>query len=129
MDAIKNIIEHSNQYTESFNRISLVAGGAGFVGSHLCNRLLDSGYAEVVCVDNLQTGSLRNIEGHLNNPRFRFVEHDIIEPFFFDDYPRKYHLLKLEERCLDNFLRLYTVKRTTDGRSIAGKILPRGSRP
>jgi dTDP-glucose 4,6-dehydratase len=54
----------------------LVTGGAGFLGSHLCDRLLAEGH-EVVAVDNLSTGNLRNI-GHLGNePRFRFLRHDV----------------------------------------------------
>ncbi|MBI2953540.1 MAG: SDR family oxidoreductase [Chloroflexi bacterium] len=58
--------------------IDLVAGGAGFVGSHLCERLLREG-GEVVCIDNLITGRRSNIEPFLKWPRFTFVEHDIIE--------------------------------------------------
>jgi dTDP-glucose 4,6-dehydratase len=55
----------------------VVTGGAGFVGSHLCDHLLEKGYS-VVCVDNLDTGSLQNIE-HIRSERFRFVNHDITE--------------------------------------------------
>ena len=62
---------------------SLVTGGAGFLGSHLCDSLLASGH-EVVCLDNLFTGSLRNVEHLRGNARFRFVEHDVTEPFAFD---------------------------------------------
>jgi UDP-glucuronate decarboxylase len=62
---------------------SLVTGGAGFLGSHLCDSLLASGH-EVVCLDNLFTGSLRNIEHLRGDARFRFVEHDVTEPFSFD---------------------------------------------
>jgi UDP-glucuronate decarboxylase len=57
----------------------LVLGGAGFLGSHLCDRLLERG-AEVVAMDNLQTGSLANVAHLRNSPRFRFVEHDVVEP-------------------------------------------------
>ena len=57
----------------------LVAGGAGFIGSHLCDRLLLEGY-EVVCVDNLYTGSMANIRHLLHNPKFRFIRHDITSP-------------------------------------------------
>lgn len=57
----------------------LVAGGAGFLGSHLCDRLLEDGH-DVVCLDNLQTGDLTNIAGALASPRFRFARHDIVEP-------------------------------------------------
>src|SRR5690348_10450234 len=58
----------------------LVTGGAGFVGSHLCDALLAEGN-DVVCVDNLLTGSLRNIEHLKNEPRFEFVRRDVNEPY------------------------------------------------
>ncbi|MFN8109007.1 MAG: GDP-mannose 4,6-dehydratase [Thermoleophilia bacterium] len=54
---------------------SLVTGGAGFLGSHLCDRLLAEGH-RVICVDNLDTGTLENIE-HIRDPRFEFVQHDM----------------------------------------------------
>ena len=54
---------------------ALVTGGAGFLGSHLCDRLVGDGY-RVICVDNLETGSLQNVE-HLRGDRFTFVNHDI----------------------------------------------------
>ncbi len=54
----------------------LVAGGAGFIGSHLCDRLIRDGY-KVVCMDNLYTGSMSNIRHLLGDPRFRFVNHDV----------------------------------------------------
>jgi len=56
-------------------RRALVTGGAGFVGSHLCERLLSEGY-RVVCMDNLRTGSLENV-ANLNDADFDFVEHDV----------------------------------------------------
>lgn len=58
----------------------LVTGGAGFIGSHLCDALLAEGHA-VVCVDNLLTGSLRNIAHLQNEPRFEFVQLDVNEPY------------------------------------------------
>ncbi|MDP3917666.1 MAG: SDR family oxidoreductase [Candidatus Woesebacteria bacterium] len=54
----------------------LVTGGAGFIGSHLCKSLLDDGY-KVVCLDNLITGSKKNIEDLLDNPNFEFVNADV----------------------------------------------------
>ena len=54
----------------------LISGGAGFIGSHLCDRLLKDGY-EVICVDNLSTGSEKNISHLMDNKSFRFVNHDI----------------------------------------------------
>jgi SpoIID/LytB domain protein len=61
----------------------LVTGGAGFIGSHLCERLLAEGN-EIICLDNLSTGSQANIRHLLNNKYFQFVEHDLIEPFFVE---------------------------------------------
>ena len=58
---------------------ALVTGGAGFIGSHLCARLLRDDY-EVVCADNLLTGRERNIEPLRDNPRFTFLRHDVTEP-------------------------------------------------
>jgi dTDP-glucose 4,6-dehydratase len=62
---------------------SLVTGGTGFLGSHLCEQLLARGH-RVTCVDNLETGSLANIE-HMRSDLFSFVHADIIEPFFVDE--------------------------------------------
>lgn len=62
---------------------TVITGGAGFVGSHLCERFLAEGH-EVVCVDNLLTGHLRNIEHLQSNPKFRFIEHNISEPLHLD---------------------------------------------
>ncbi len=61
----------------------LVTGGAGFLGSHLCDRLIKDGH-EVVCIDNLFTGQKVNIAHLLPHPRFEFVRHDIIDPFKFE---------------------------------------------
>jgi dTDP-glucose 4,6-dehydratase len=58
---------------------TLITGGAGFIGSHLCERFLGKGH-DVVCVDNFITGSRANIEPLLANPRFRLVEHDVSRP-------------------------------------------------
>lgn len=57
----------------------LVAGGAGFLGSHLCERLMDEG-AKVVALDNLQTGDRANLRGLLRRPGFEFVQADIVDP-------------------------------------------------
>ena len=61
---------------------SIVTGGAGFLGSHLCEALLRRG-DRVICVDNLETGSLANI-AHLRDPDFVHVNVDITTPFFID---------------------------------------------
>ncbi len=61
----------------------LVTGGAGFIGSHLIDRLLEQGH-EIICVDNLFTGRKENIVQHLDNPKFEFIRHDIIEPILLE---------------------------------------------
>jgi UDP-glucuronate decarboxylase len=58
----------------------LLTGAAGFLGSHLTSKLLDSGH-EVIGIDDLSTGSLSNLHGALANPNFKFVEHDVRHPF------------------------------------------------
>ncbi|MCM8539832.1 MAG: SDR family oxidoreductase [Lentisphaeraceae bacterium] len=57
----------------------LITGGAGFLGSHLCDKLLSEGN-EVICLDNFYTGQKMNIAHNLNNPNFEFIRHDITEP-------------------------------------------------
>jgi dTDP-glucose 4,6-dehydratase len=61
----------------------LVTGGAGFLGSHLCDHLLDAGH-RVICVDNVETGSLRNI-AHIRDERFRFIQRDITTHYEIDE--------------------------------------------
>lgn len=57
----------------------VVAGGAGFIGSHLCKKLLENGH-EVYCIDNLITGSKNNVTPLLDNPKFHLLEHDVTKP-------------------------------------------------
>lgn len=61
----------------------LVTGGAGFVGSHLCDRLLETG-AQVLCVDNYYTGSRQNVAQNLTNPRFELLRHDVTMPLYVE---------------------------------------------
>lgn len=61
----------------------LITGGAGFIGSHLCEKLLSRGY-EVLCVDNLFTGQKDHIEHILDNPRFDFMRHDVTFPLYVE---------------------------------------------
>ena len=62
---------------------TLVTGGAGFLGSHLCGKLLEMGH-EVICVDNLFSGNKENIIPFLINPRFEFIRHDVTFPLFVE---------------------------------------------
>ena len=73
-------IERAELY---FMKRILVTGGAGFLGSHLCDRLLAQGH-DVLCLDNLFTGSKANILHLLGNPRFEFIRHDIINPIYLE---------------------------------------------
>ena len=69
----------------------VVTGGAGFLGSHLCDRLLEQGH-RVICVDNLETGSLQNVE-HIRDPNFEFRNIDITEQVDIpEDVDFVYHL-------------------------------------
>ena len=69
----------------------LVTGGAGFIGSHLCKRLLNENHY-VICLDNLFTGSLENIESLKNDDNFEFVNHDITKPYYRDNIDEIYNL-------------------------------------
>jgi dTDP-glucose 4,6-dehydratase len=85
----------------------LVTGGAGFLGSHLCDRLLQEGYA-VVAMDNLLTGTIDNIAHLAGIPDFRFIQHDVTEYIYLDGpvyavlhfaspaSPRDYHELPIQ---------------------------------
>ncbi|OHY32564.1 UDP-glucuronic acid decarboxylase family protein [Cylindrospermopsis raciborskii] len=68
----------------------LVTGGAGFIGSHLIDRLMSNNH-EVICLDNFYTGSKQNLLSWLNNPRFEIIRHDITEPIRLE-VDQVYHL-------------------------------------
>ena len=61
----------------------LVTGGAGFIGSHLCDYLLNKGH-DVICLDNFFTGTKENIKHNLNNFKFEVIRHDIVQPIFLE---------------------------------------------
>lgn len=65
------------------NKVVLVTGGAGFLGSHLCGKLLDLGH-EVLCLDNFYSSSKSNIEKFLDNPRFELIRHDVTQPIHLE---------------------------------------------
>ncbi len=71
----------SRQYNG--NKRVLVTGGAGFLGSHLCDRLIEAGH-EVLCVDNFYTGTRRNIAHLLDNPAFEVLRHDVTFPLYVE---------------------------------------------
>ena len=73
----------------------LVTGGAGFLGSHLCDKLLKEGH-EVICLDNLYTGQKKNIYQNLDNPSFEFIRHDITEPIRLE-VDQIYNLVQFHE--------------------------------
>jgi len=69
----------------------LVTGGAGFLGSHLCQKLLELDYS-VLCIDDFSTGREQNVKSLLSNPRFELVKHDLTKPFFPDKIEGIYNL-------------------------------------
>lgn len=69
----------------------LITGGAGFVGSNLCKRLLEEGN-HIICVDNLYTGRLVNIQALLDKPEFEFINHNIIDPLDLNNIDEIYNL-------------------------------------
>ena len=69
----------------------LITGGAGFIGSHLCKRLLNEGN-KIICLDNLFTGSKNNISNLIDNPDFEFVNHDITKPYYREGIDEIYNL-------------------------------------
>jgi UDP-glucuronate decarboxylase len=76
-------IRRDHAMRNTINKTVLVTGGSGFIGSHLCRNLLDRGH-DVLCVDNLFTGSKGNIRDLLSHPNFEFMRHDITFPLFVE---------------------------------------------
>lgn len=73
------------------NKKIIVTGGAGFIGSHLCERLIADGH-DVICLDNLYTGDIANIKHLFSNVHFRFINHNVTEPFFEQDVKAIFNL-------------------------------------
>ena len=69
----------------------LVTGGAGFIGSHLCKELVNLGH-NVICLDNLFTGSKKNVSELKNHPNFEFINHDIVMPYYRENIDEIYNL-------------------------------------
>ena len=107
----------------------LVTGGAGFIGSHLCKKLLEQGN-KVICLDNLFTGSKKNIEIFLADKNFKFIEHDIIEPFFSEEkIDQVYNLACPASPVHYQFNAIRTIKANTIGViNMLGLAKLRGSR-
>ncbi len=79
----KNIVSPQQRHGLHLRKRILVTGGAGFVGSHLCERLLNDGH-EVICLDNFFTSSRQNIEHLQNHKNFEFMRHDVTFPLFVE---------------------------------------------
>ena len=69
----------------------LITGGAGFIGSHLCKRLLELEH-RVICVDNLLTGNIDNISSFHDLNNFEFINHDIVDPLYISEIDEIYNL-------------------------------------
>jgi UDP-glucuronate decarboxylase len=82
MRAIARDLERTKMTLETAKRV-LVTGGAGFLGSHLCERLLGQGH-EVLCVDNFFSSTRHNVAHLLSNPRMELMRHDITFPLYIE---------------------------------------------
>lgn len=91
----------------------LVTGGAGFLGSHLCDRLIERGH-DVICVDNMFTGSKANVAHLIGNPRFELVRHDIVHPLYVE-CDRIYNLACPASPVAYQFNAIKTIKTSTVG--------------
>src|ERR1700739_2157457 len=91
----------------------LVTGGAGFLGSHLCERLLERG-DNVLCLDNFFTGRKENVLHLLPNPRFELIRHDIVHPIFLE-VDRVYNLACPASPVAYQYNPIKTIKTSTVG--------------
>lgn len=96
------------------NMINLVTGGAGFIGSNICDALIDKGQ-KVVCVDNLSSGRISNIVHLLQHPNFEFIKHDIVQKFDFGRVDRIYNFACLASPVMYQKFPIETLKVCTEG--------------
>lgn len=73
----------NKSYSYALNTRALVTGGAGFLGSHLCDRLITEKH-DVICLDNFFTGQKRNVSHLIGNPYFELVRHDVTFPYYLE---------------------------------------------
>lgn len=92
----------------------LVTGGAGFLGSHLCDRLIEQGH-EIICLDSLFTGSQKNIESLLKHPSFTFIKHDVVDPIDFEKLDEIYNLACPASPVHYQFNPIHTMKTSVMG--------------
>lgn len=93
--------------------VNLVTGGAGFLGSHLCDRLIERG-DEVICVDNFFTGRKANVDHLLGHPRFELIRHDIVHPLYVE-CDRLYNLACPASPVAYQYNPIKTIKTSTVG--------------
>mmetsp|Transcript_6779 Transcript_6779/g.16627 ORF Transcript_6779/g.16627 Transcript_6779/m.16627 type:complete len:380 (-) Transcript_6779:529-1668(-) len=86
----RKLVFNAGTIKRSMRRI-LVTGGAGFIGSHLIDRLMENPANEVICIDNCFSGNKSNIYKYSSNPRFEFIRHDIVNPIYLE-VDQVYHL-------------------------------------
>jgi UDP-glucuronate decarboxylase len=92
----------------------LVTGGAGFLGSHLCDRLIEQGH-QVLCLDSLFTGSLNNVEGLSKHPNFTFIKHDVVDPIIVEKLDEIYNLACPASPVHYQFNPIHTMKTSVIG--------------
>ena len=92
----------------------LVTGGAGFLGSHLCDRLIEQGH-QVLCLDSLFTGSLNNVEGLIKHSNFTFIKHDVVDPISVENLDEIYNLACPASPVHYQFNPIHTMKTSVMG--------------
>lgn len=92
----------------------LVTGGAGFLGSHLCDRLIEQGH-QVLCLDSLFTGSRNNVEGLIKHPNFTFIKHDVVDPINVEKVDEIYNLACPASPVHYQFNPIHTMKTSVMG--------------